>query len=101
MLVQLTLGIATTFTSMSIQVAAVVIMIRYLLRIMHRKDREKDSFGFDSYVISMILVVLLFGHLVQIAIWAVLFVFLIMVTYIPWLSTFIPNALMGPEIIIK
>ncbi|AZV77663.1 TRAP transporter large permease [Parasedimentitalea marina] len=32
---------------------------------------------------------------------AVLFVFLIMVTYIPWLSTMIPNALMGPEVIIK
>ncbi|MEL0435890.1 TRAP transporter large permease [Phycobacter sp. K97] len=30
---------------------------------------------------------------------AVLFVFLIMVTYIPALSTMIPNALMGPEII--
>ncbi|GAA6192143.1 C4-dicarboxylate ABC transporter permease [Phaeobacter gallaeciensis] len=30
---------------------------------------------------------------------AVLFVFLIMVTYIPWLSTMIPNAVMGPEII--
>ncbi|MCU9839130.1 MULTISPECIES: TRAP transporter large permease [Ruegeria] len=32
---------------------------------------------------------------------AVLFVFLIMVTYIPPLSTFLPNSLMGPEIIIK
>ncbi|MDG1472241.1 TRAP transporter large permease subunit [Pseudosulfitobacter sp. SM2401] len=30
---------------------------------------------------------------------AVLFVFLIMVTYIPIISTFIPNAVMGPEII--
>ncbi|MEM7073514.1 MAG: TRAP transporter large permease [Pseudomonadota bacterium] len=30
---------------------------------------------------------------------AVLFVFLIMVTYIPWLSTFLPNTYMGPEII--
>ncbi|NCF09646.1 MAG: TRAP transporter large permease subunit [Gammaproteobacteria bacterium] len=30
---------------------------------------------------------------------AILFVFLIMVTYIPWLSTAIPTALMGPEII--
>ncbi|MFV0513118.1 MAG: TRAP transporter large permease [Jhaorihella sp.] len=30
---------------------------------------------------------------------AVLFVFLIMVTYIPWISTVLPNALMGPEII--
>ena len=30
---------------------------------------------------------------------AIAFVFLIMVTYIPWLSTAIPTALMGPEII--
>ncbi len=30
---------------------------------------------------------------------AVLFVFLIMVTYIPWLSTFLPITFMGPEII--
>jgi C4-dicarboxylate transporter DctM subunit len=32
---------------------------------------------------------------------AILFVFLIMVTYIPWLSTLLPNSLMGPEIITK
>lgn len=31
----------------------------------------------------------------------VLFVFLIMITYIPWLSTVLPNNLMGPEIITK
>ena len=29
----------------------------------------------------------------------VLFIFLIMVTYIPWLSTYLPNTFMGPEII--
>jgi C4-dicarboxylate transporter DctM subunit len=32
---------------------------------------------------------------------AVLFVFLIMVTYIPFLSTFLPNMVMGPEIVMK
>jgi C4-dicarboxylate transporter DctM subunit len=32
---------------------------------------------------------------------AILFVFLIMITYIPWLSTVVPNSLMGPEIIIQ
>ncbi|SEF41880.1 TRAP transporter large permease [Jhaorihella thermophila] len=32
---------------------------------------------------------------------AVLFVFLILVTYVPWLSTFLPNTLMGPEIVTK
>ena len=31
----------------------------------------------------------------------VLFVFLILVTYVPWLSTFLPNTLMGPELITK
>jgi len=32
---------------------------------------------------------------------AILFVFLILVTYVPWISTVLPNALMGPEIITK
>jgi C4-dicarboxylate transporter DctM subunit len=31
----------------------------------------------------------------------VLFIFLIMVTYIPWLSTLLPNTFLGPEIITK
>jgi C4-dicarboxylate transporter DctM subunit len=32
---------------------------------------------------------------------AVLFVFLILITYIPWISTVLPNAMMGPELILK
>ena len=32
---------------------------------------------------------------------AVLFVFLIMITYIPIISTYLPNSVMGPETIIK
>jgi len=32
---------------------------------------------------------------------AVLFVFLILITYIPWISTVLPNTFMGPEIITK
>lgn len=32
---------------------------------------------------------------------AVLFVFLVMVTYIPWLSTILPNTFMGPEIVTR
>ena len=31
----------------------------------------------------------------------VLFVFLILITYVPWLSTFLPNTFMGPEIVTK
>ncbi len=32
---------------------------------------------------------------------AVLFVFLIVITYVPWISTVLPNAAMGPEIIVN
>jgi C4-dicarboxylate transporter DctM subunit len=32
---------------------------------------------------------------------AVLFVFLIIITYVPWFSTFLPTYFMGPEIIVK
>lgn len=31
----------------------------------------------------------------------ILFIFLILVTYVPWISTFLPTLLMGPEIITK
>ncbi|HMB77500.1 MAG TPA: TRAP transporter large permease subunit, partial [Kiloniellaceae bacterium] len=31
----------------------------------------------------------------------ILFIFLILVTYVPWLSTVLPTWLMGPEIITK
>jgi C4-dicarboxylate transporter DctM subunit len=30
-----------------------------------------------------------------------MFVFLILVTYVPWISTVLPNAIMGPEIVTK
>ncbi|PRX37751.1 C4-dicarboxylate transporter, DctM subunit [Meinhardsimonia xiamenensis] len=32
---------------------------------------------------------------------AILFLFLILVTYVPWISTALPNALMGPEIVTR
>ena len=76
MLVSLILGCATVFITMGIQVAVVVMMIRYLIKIMAREDRKTEGFGFDSYVISMILVMLFAGHLFQIAIWAAMFMYL-------------------------
>ena len=76
MLVSLILGCATVFITMGIQVAVVVMMIRYLIKVMAREDRTTEGFGFDSYVISMILVMLFAGHLFQIAIWAAMFMYL-------------------------
>ena len=76
MLLALMLGSGTVFISMAVQVAVVVLMIRYLIRIMNREDRKTDGFGFDTYVISMVLLILFAGHMMQIAIWAILFVYL-------------------------
>jgi hypothetical protein len=70
------LGCATVFISMGIQVAFVVILIRYLLRILSDKSQASLNFGFDTYVISMVLLMMFAGHLLQIAIWAMLFIYL-------------------------
>ena len=76
MLVNLILGCGTVFISMGVQVYVVVSMLRYLIRILDREDRESDSIGFDTYVISLVLLILFAGHLIQIAIWASLFIYL-------------------------
>jgi hypothetical protein len=76
MLINLLLGSATVFVSMGIQVTVVVMMLRYLMGIMAREDRDTEGFGFDTYAISIVLMLMFAGHLVQIAIWAVLFVYL-------------------------
>ena len=66
MFMNLMLGCATVFISMGIQVTVVVYMVRYLLKIMSHEDRNSEGFGFDTYVISMVLLMLFFGHLIQI-----------------------------------
>ena len=76
MLINLLLGSATVFISMGIQVAVVVLMIRYLLRILQERERAQRGFGFDTYAISIVLLMLFAGHLVQITIWAILFIYL-------------------------
>ncbi len=76
MLIPLLLGGATVLISMAIQVTVVVLMLRYLINILNHKDYNTDGFGSDTYIISMVLLILFAGHLVQIAIWAVLFMFL-------------------------
>jgi hypothetical protein len=76
MLINLLLGCTTVFISMGIQIAVVVYTVRYVIGIMNREDRKTSSFGFDTYVISLVLVMLFAGHLFQVAIWAMLFMFL-------------------------
>jgi hypothetical protein len=61
---------------MGIQVAVVVMMIRYLINIVNIKSPELRGFGFDTYVISVVLLILFLGHVFQIALWALLFIYL-------------------------
>ena len=76
MLIALMLGCGTVFITMGIQVAMVVLMIRYLIKVMAHDDRKTEGFAFDTYAISLILLILFAGHLFQIAIWAILFMYL-------------------------
>lgn len=76
MLINLLLGSVTVFISMGIQTFAVVMMLRYLLSTMNSKLNDTPNFRFDTYAISMVLLMLFAGHLLQIAIWAGLFMYL-------------------------
>ena len=76
MLVSLILGVTTLFISMASEVVVVVLMVRHLLKILNTKGPEIPGFGFDTYVVSIVLLILFAGHLAQIAIWAGLFLYL-------------------------
>jgi len=73
MLIPLLLGFFTVFVSMSVQIAAVVYMIRYLFNFVSQKGHDSITNLRVTYVISMIMTMLFFGHVAQVAIWAVLF----------------------------
>jgi len=73
----LLLGGMTTIIAMIIQVMAVVTMVRYLIRLQTRPQwQNTHSFLFDMSALITVLLVLFLGHLIQIAIWASLFVYL-------------------------
>jgi hypothetical protein len=76
MLMPMLLGCTTVFISMGIQVLVVVLMIRFVFNIMNRKDRDTHSITFDTMVIGVVLLILFVGHMLQIAIWAELFIVL-------------------------
>jgi len=73
MLLALLLGGLLVFTTTVVQVVFVVMMIRYLISVQTvGKDKPSNMF-FDIKVICSVMMMLFFGHLIQIAIWATLF----------------------------
>jgi len=73
MLIPLLIGCATVFITMTIQIAAVVRILKYLFRIVARTKDGISGSKNTTYVISSIMVMLFVAHLFQVAVWAVLF----------------------------
>jgi hypothetical protein len=76
MLLSLLIGTIVLLISIAIQVVVVVLLLRHLLRIMSDFNRKKFGFDFDFYVISVVMLSLFVGHVVQVSIWAGVFQYL-------------------------
>lgn len=75
MLMALILGTATVALTMGIQVFTVVFMVKWLIGYLNEHE-PAPGFKVDAYVLAIVLTVMFVGHILQIAIWALLFVVL-------------------------
>ena len=76
MVAPLLIGCLVVLFTMGIQVLSVVFMLRYLLQLVSEHRGQNKGFGFDFYVMSVVMLVLFIGHLFQVAVWASLFLYL-------------------------
>lgn len=75
MLPALLIGSLILIVNLLIQVSAVMATVRILLRLIN-SDRLPPTIGRDIRVMSVVLMVLIFGHVLQFATWALLFMYL-------------------------
>ena len=75
MFIPLLLGCVTVVVSMGIQIFAIVFILQYLFRIISRAGGNSGGKRKTTYVISIIMLLLFLGHMIQVAIWALLFMF--------------------------
>jgi hypothetical protein len=61
---------------MGIQVIAVVFLLQHLMKLNFHERHKQADIGFKVYVLSIVLVVLFSGNMLQMAFWAMLFEFL-------------------------
>ena len=73
MLIPLLLGCLTIFISMGIQLVAVVLMLKYLFSILGDNGRKSFSLSSNAYVLGIVILMLFTGNMIQISIWALLF----------------------------
>ena len=75
MFMSLLLGCVTVIVSMGIQIFAVVFILQYLFKIVSIAKNHTGEKRRTTYVISVIMVILFIGHMIQVAVWAALFMF--------------------------
>jgi hypothetical protein len=75
MLGPLLIGCVTIVLNMGIQIMAVVMLIRYLARRLNL-DGIGTRYSSDTRILSVVVIFLLAGHLLQFLSWALLFMFL-------------------------
>ncbi|GGO76721.1 hypothetical protein GCM10011348_04600 [Marinobacterium nitratireducens] len=71
MLINLMMGLPTMVFCLLMQSLLVMVVVRYYGR--HRHQIENDSFTSSLIVINVVMLLLVLGNLVQVAIWALLF----------------------------
>lgn len=75
MLITILIGSLTLIINMMIQVYAVVVILRYIMHLPSSVVKE-PTIGRDMWAMSLALLGLFLGHLMQFATWALLFVYL-------------------------
>jgi len=75
MFMPLLLGCVTVIVSMGIQIFAIIVILQYLFKIVSNARSHAGTKRRTTYVISVIMTMLFIGHMIQVAIWAVLFMF--------------------------
>lgn len=75
MFMPLILGCVTVILTMGVQISAIVFILQYLFKLISNVGSSAGSNRRTTYVISVIMTMLFIGHLVQVAVWAILFMF--------------------------
>jgi len=73
MFIPLIIGCIFALFTMAIQIAAVVLMLQYLFSIVQKENPKNTGMRLNAYVISVVMLMLFTGHMIQVAIWALLF----------------------------
>ena len=77
MFMNIVIGSVMVVVNLGIQILAVSLLIRYFVRLLEsEREAGPSTLATDSWILSVVMIVLLVGHLFQFATWALLFTWL-------------------------